>query len=236
MSHNALRSRTIRQIDRAVVGIDTTAVAGAVRLERRVTHRQRAAVQVNRACILLRRVGREGAVRNRQRSAAVDAAREARRVACDGHAIERYRSRVQNRATIVATGIAVAYRQVLQRERPACRHIEQPELRRTAATFEDRAIADDGDRRADRRQSDAVLRGEEGVGAVRQADDVERHAVGVCGGDGVDQAKCVAFLNGGHAGHRRSWRERYCWRKGIGRGESRCKSRRRCKRDSRSRS
>jgi len=49
----------------------------------------------------------------------------------------------------------------LQRQRPAAGDVEQPELRRAAAALQDRAIADNRDRRGDRRDGDAVLGSEE---------------------------------------------------------------------------
>jgi len=65
------------QADRAVVGIGAAAVARSVRLERRIAHRERAAVQVNRACVLLRGVRGQRAIRDSERPTAVDAPREA---------------------------------------------------------------------------------------------------------------------------------------------------------------
>jgi len=93
----------------------------------------------------------------------------------------------------------------LQRERPAARDIEQPELRCAAATLQDCAIAYDGDWCSDRRQRDAVLRAEERVGTVhRQTNGVERCAVSVRHVDGADQHGCGG--SGGGADDRRGGR------------------------------
>ena len=66
-------------------------------------------------------------------------------------AIERERTGILHCAAVATACIEAAHGQVLQRERPTCRNVERLELRRTARPLQNRAVADDCDRRCDRR-------------------------------------------------------------------------------------